>query len=132
MYDAIEIGLNWKGSLENLSSVVLAKCSHLAADGKLKTHTGKERCELLVENVIADNTLGKLAWAKRCSSGKTEDVLVKRPTSQAHAKQEAVIQWLVNKALSKNGLGDHCPKIFDVFSLSSNLFKNASMSYSSI
>jgi serine/threonine protein kinase len=130
MYDAIEIGLNWKGSLENLSSVVLAKCSHLAADGKLKTHTGKERCELLVENVIADNTLGKLAWAKRSSSGKTEDVLVKRPTSQAHAKQEAVIQWLVNKALSKNGLGDHCPKIFDIFSLSSNLWFSIEPIYS--
>jgi hypothetical protein len=111
MYDAIEIGLNWKGSLEALSSVAYAKCAFLTADGKLKGHTGKERCELNVENVVADNTLGKLAWAKRSCSSSVEDVLVKRPSSQQHTKQEAIIQWLVNKSLSKNGLGAHCPKI---------------------
>lgn len=130
MYDAIEIGLNWKGSLETLSTVAHAKCSFLTADGKLKGHTGKERCELIVENVVADNTLGKLAWAKRTSSTSVEDVLVKRPSSQHHTKQEAIIQWLVNKSLSKNGLGAHCPKIYDVFSMSSSLWFSIEPVYS--
>ena len=130
MYDAIEIGLNWKGSLETLSSVVHAKCSFLAADGKLKAHTGKERSELIVENVVADNTLGKLAWAKRSCLSTIEDVLIKRPSSQQHTKQEAVIQWLVNKSLSKNGLGAHCPKIYDVFSMSSSLWFSIEPVYS--
>jgi serine/threonine protein kinase len=130
MYDAIEIGLNWKGSLETLSSVAHAKCSFLTADGKLKGHTGKERCELIIENVVADNTLGKLAWAKRSSSTTIEDVLVKRPSSQHHTKQEAIIQWLVNKSLSKNGLGAHCPKIYDVFSMSSSLWFSIEPVYS--
>jgi len=130
MYDAIEIGLNWKGSLETLSTVAYAKCSFLTADGKLKAHTGKERCELIVENVVADNTLGKLAWAKRSCSSTIEDVLVKRPSSQQHTKQEAVIQWLVNKSLSKNGLGAHCPKIYDVFSMSSSLWFSIEPVYS--
>ena len=130
MYDATEIGLNWKGSLETLSSVAHAKCSFLTADGKLKGHTGKERCELIVENVVADNTLGKLAWAKRTSSSIIEDVLVKRPSSQQHTKQEAIIQWLVNNSLSKNGLGAHCPKIYDVFSMSSSLWFSIEPVYS--
>ena len=130
MYDAIEIGLNWKGSLETLSSVAHAKCAFLTADGKLKAHTGKERCELIVENVVADNTLGKLAWAKRSHSSIIEDVLVKRPSSQQHTKQEAIIQWLVNKYLSKNGLGAHCPKIYDVFSMSSSLWFSIEPVYS--
>lgn len=130
MYDAIEIGLNWKGSLETLSSVAHAKCSFLTAHGKLKGHTGKERCELIVENVVADNTLGKLAWAKRTCSTTIEDVLIKRPSSQQHTKQEAVIQWLVNKSLSKNGLGAHCPKIYDVFSMSSSLWFSIEPVYS--
>jgi len=130
MYDATEIGLNWKGSLETLSSVAHAKCSFLTADGKLKGHTGKQRCELIVENVVADNTLGKLAWAKRTSSSIIEDVLVKRPSSQQHTKQEAIIQWLVNKSLSKNGLGAHCPKIYDVFSMSSSLWFSIEPVYS--
>ena len=130
MYDAIEIGLNWKGSLETLSSVVHAKCSFLTADGKLKGHTGKERCELIVEDVVADNTLGKLAWAKRSCSSTIEDVLVKKPSSQQHTKQEAIIQWLVNKSLSKNGLGDHCPKVYDIFSMSSHLWFSMEPVYS--
>jgi len=115
MYDASEIGLNWKGSLETLSSAVNAKCSFLTADNKLKDHTGKERCSLLVESVIADNTMGKLAWANRSNL----DVLVKKPSSQQHTKQEAVIQWLVNKSLSKHGLGQHCPKVYDIFTMQS-------------
>jgi serine/threonine protein kinase len=79
---------------------------------------------------VADNTLGKLAWAKRSCSSTIEDVLVKRPSSQNHTKQEAVIQWLVNKALSKNGLGGHCPRVYDVFSLSSNLWFSMEPVYS--
>ncbi|NDB85848.1 MAG: hypothetical protein EB127_24585 [Alphaproteobacteria bacterium] len=130
MYDAIEIGLNWKGSLETLSTVVHAKCSILTAKGKLNAHTGKERCEIIIENVIADNTLGKLAWAKRSYLHTIEDILVKRPISQEHAKQEAVIQWLVNKSLSKNGLGDHCPKVYDIFSWSSSLWFSIEPVYS--
>jgi serine/threonine protein kinase len=130
MYDAIEIGLNWKGSLETLSTVVHAKCSFLTADGKLKGHTGKERCELMVENVVADNTLGKLAWAKRSCLTVVEDVLVKRPNSQSHAKQEAIIQWLVHKSLSKNGLGGHCPKVHDIFSMSSSIWFSMEPVYS--
>ena len=130
MYDAIEIGLNWKGSLETLSSVVHAKCSYLTADGKLKGHTGKKRCDLIVENVIADNTLGKLAWAKRSCSSTMSDVLIKKPSSQNHAKQEAVIQWLVNKSLSENGLGDHCPKVYDIFSMASSLWFSMEPVYS--
>jgi serine/threonine protein kinase len=130
MYDAIEIGLNWKGSLETLSSVINAKCSFLTPDAKLKGHTGNERCELIVDNVVADNTLGKLAWAKRSCSDKIEDVLVKRPSSQHHAKQEAIIQWLVNKSLSKNGLGDHCPRVYDIFSMSSSLWFSMEPVYS--
>lgn len=130
MYDAIEIGLKWKGSLETLSSVVNAKCSLLAANGKLNDHTGKERCELIVENVVADNTLGKLAWAKRSCSTVIEDVLVKKPSSQQHTKQEAIIQWLVHRSLSKNGLGIHCPKVFDVFSMSDDLWFSIQPIYS--
>jgi serine/threonine protein kinase len=130
MYDAIEIGLNWKGSLETLSTVAHAKCSFLTPDGKLKGHTGKERGELIIENVVADNTLGKLAWAKRTCSTGIEDVLVKKPCSQHHTKQEAIIQWLVNKSLSKNGLGAHCPKIYDVFSISSSLWFSIEPVYS--
>jgi serine/threonine protein kinase len=130
MYDAIEIGLNWKGSLTSLSSVIYSKCSFLTADNKMKCHTGKERCGLLIENVIADNTLGKLAWAKRSYSNVVEDVLVKKPPSQQHTKQEAVIQWLVNKSLSKHNLGGHCPKVYDIFSMSSNLWFSIEPIYS--
>lgn len=118
MYDASEIGLLWKGSLSTLSTVPQSKCAFLVSDGKLKDHTGKNRCHLNVEETIADNTLGKLAWAKRS----TIDVLVKRPISQVHAKQEAVIQWLVNKSLSSYSLGDHCPKVFDIFMMSDSIW----------
>ena len=96
VFDASEIGLDWRGSLQNLASVPQSKCSLASSDGRLKDHTGKYRCELIVEETIADNTLGKLVWAKRRSQNSEEyvDHLVKRPVSQAHAKQEAVIQWL--------------------------------------
>jgi len=118
MYDASEIGLNWKGSLETLSTVPQSKCAISTSDGNLKDYTGKFRCTLNVEETIADNTLGKLAWAKRSKV----DVLVKRPISQIHGKQEAVIQWLVNKSLTEYNLGEHCPRVFDVFVLSNTIW----------
>jgi len=130
MYNANEIGLQWRGSLETLSTALHAKCSFSTIDGKLKDHTGIERCELLVEDVIADNTLGKLAWAKRSFSGTKRDVLVKKPSSQQHAKQEAIIQWLVNKSLSKNDLGTHCPRIYDIFSMNSHTWFSMEPVYS--
>lgn len=118
MYDAREIGLQWEGSLQTLSQVSGAKCAFSTVDGRLKEHTGQQRCHLKVEDTIADNTLGKLAWAKRDSV----DYLVKRPISQGHAKQEAVIQWLVNKSLAQHGLGIHCPRILDVFTMGDNVW----------
>jgi len=126
MYDAREIGLNWKGSLESLFSVPGARCSSLTSDNKLKDHTGKDRCILVVEETLADHTFGKLVWATRSSA----DVLVKIPISQGHAKQEAVIQWLVQKTLSANGLGDHCPKVYDIFSFSNKLWFSMEPVYS--
>ena len=120
MYDASEIGLDWSGTLENLSSVSQARCAFATADGRLKEFTGNHRCFLIVEDVIADNTMGKLAWAKRYIKRGDEyvDYLVKRPVLQKHSKQEAVIQWLVNKSLSLHNLGDHCPTILDIFIMS--------------
>lgn len=116
MYDASEIGLDWKGSsLEDLSTVPQASCAFATPDGKLKDHTGRDRCDFILEETIADNTLGKLVWAKRRTDKGYTDYLVKRPTSQQHTKQEAVIQWLCSRSLSKNKLGDHCPEVFDIF-----------------
>jgi serine/threonine protein kinase len=118
IYDASEIGLQWKGSLETLSSVPRARCLILE-NGFLKDSTGI-RCQVILEETIADNTLGKLQWIKRSFGiGTTfKDLLVKKPVSQQHTKQEAVIQWLVNKTLSNHALGDHCPRIYDIFSYS--------------
>jgi serine/threonine protein kinase len=120
MFDASEIGLDWSGTLETLSRVSQSKCSFATIDGRLKQYTGEHRCYLIVEDVIADNTMGKLAWAKRANhKGDIYiDYLVKRPVLQQHSKQEAVIQWLVNKSLSNNGLGEHCPKVHDIFTMS--------------
>ena len=131
MYDASEIGLNWKGSLETLSTVVNASCAYATPDNRLKEHTGRERCEFILEETIADNTFGKLVWAKRCPTGtkRFEDYLVKKPISQAHTKQEAVIQWLCNKSLIQYSLGDHCPRVFDIFSRSSGLWFSMSPIY---
>lgn len=126
MYDAREIGLNWKGSLENLFSVPGARCSSMTSENKLKDHTGKHRCDLVVEETLADHTFGKLVWAKRSS----KDVLVKMPISQQHAKQEAVIQWLVQKSLNTHGLGDHCPRIYDIFSMSNQIWFSMEPVYS--
>jgi len=118
MYNAREIGLQWEGSLQTLSQVSGAKCAFSTVDGRLKEHTGQERCRLIVEDTIADNTMGKLAWAKR----DTVDHLVKRPVSQHNAKQEAVIQWLVNKSLCQYDLGLHCPRILDVFTMPTGIW----------
>ena len=118
MYDAREIGLQWEGSLQTLSKVTSAKCAFSTVGGRLKEHTGQERCRLIVEDTIADNTLGKLAWAKRDAV----DHLVKRPVSQYNAKQEAVIQWLAHKILSQYDLGIHCPPILDVFTMPTGIW----------
>ena len=116
MYNLNEIGLEWKGTLESLSSIPNAKCAILHDNNIMHDSKGKERCRMIIEETVADNTLGKLAWAKRISGESAVDLLVKKPISQKHTKQEAVIQWLVNKSLSDNGLGIHCPRVLDVFS----------------
>ena len=126
MFDAHEIGLDWIGTLETLSTVPQVRCAQYKDSGHLKEHTGKERCSLLLEETVADNTLGKLVWAKRSGT----DVLVKRPRSQKHCKQEAVIQWLVNKSLTSHNLGHHCPRVYDVFSKSKDLWFSMEPVYS--
>ena len=126
MFNSNEIGLDWKGSLETLSTIPSARCVILE-NGSLKDTKGTERCKLTLEETIADNTLGKLVWAKRNS---TIDLLVKKPISQKHAKQEAVIQWLVNKALSDHGLGEHSPKVIDIFSFHGSIWFSMEPIYS--
>jgi serine/threonine protein kinase len=116
MYDASEIGLDWRGSLQTLSSAPQSKCSFVAHDGYLKDYTGKNRCKLILEDVVADNTLGKLMWAKRSiENNEFIDCLVKKPVAQNNTKQEAVIQWLCHKSLVDHGLGNHCPRVHDIF-----------------
>lgn len=122
MYDASEIGLNWRGSLEDLSKIPQAKCAFATPDGRLKEYTGRDRCDFILEETIADNTFGKLVWAKRRISGPYEDFLIKKPSSQPHTKQEAVIQWLCNKSLKQYGLGIHCPEVFDIFNRGASLW----------
>ena len=129
MYDASEIGLDWKGSLETLTSVPKANCAFATPDGRLKEHTGRDRCDFILEETIADKTFGKLVWAKRRVKGPYVDFLVKKPASQAHAKQEAVIQWLCNTSLSSVGLGDHCPQVFDIFTRSKGYWFSMSPVY---
>lgn len=130
MFNSNEIGLHWKGSLENLSTVLRAKCAVLDSTGSLKDINGKERCKMIIEETVADNTLGKLVWVKHSIGSITTDLLVKKPISQKHAKQEAVIQWLVNKSLSENGLGEHCPKVIDIFSFSGSIWFSMEPIYS--
>jgi len=120
MYDASEIGLNWRGSLESLSTIPQAKCAFTTPDGRLKEYTGRDRCDFILEETIADNTFGKLVWGKRRVNKEYVDVLVKRPSSQSHTKQEAVIQWLCNTSLTQYNLGCHCPQVFDIFSRGSS------------
>lgn len=130
MYDASEIGLNWKGSLESLSTVPQAKCAFTTPDGRLKEYTGRDRCDFILEETIADRTFGKLVWGKRRVNTVYEDVLVKKPSSQPHTKQEAVIQWLCNKSLTQYTLGSHCPQVFDVFNRGSTVWFSMSPIYS--
>lgn len=124
MYDANEIGLDWKGSLESLSSVPQSKCAYTTVDWRLKDHTGTLICYLVVEETIVDNTSGKLVWAKRRlhKENNYTDYIVKRPVSQKHCKQEAVIQWLCSKSLSQWNLGNHCSRVADVFTMSKSLW----------
>jgi len=129
MFNSNEIGLDWKGSLETLSTIPSAKCVILE-NGSLKDTKGTERCRLTLEETIADNTLGKLVWAKRYIGSTITDLLVKKPISQKHAKQEAVIQWLVNKALSDHGLGEHSPKVMDIFSFHGSIWFSMEPIYS--
>lgn len=129
-YDASEIGIRWKGSLESLSTVSKARCVYLDVDGFLKDHTGMNRCKILLEETIADSTLGKLMWIKRFSGMSQKDLLLKKPISQAHSKQEAVIQWLVSKTLTSHSLGSHCPRVFDVFSYMDNTWFSMEPVYS--
>ena len=129
MYDASEIGLDWRGSLQTLTTVAKAKCAFATPDGRLKEHTGRDRCDFILEETIADKTFGKLVWGKRRIAGPYVDYLVKKPVSQAHTKQEAVIQWLCNKSLSQYGLGSHCPQVFDIFTRSSAFWFSMSPIY---
>uniref|UniRef100_A0A6C0AMI4 Protein kinase domain-containing protein n=1 Tax=viral metagenome TaxID=1070528 RepID=A0A6C0AMI4_9ZZZZ len=130
MFNSNEIGLDWKGSLETLSTIPRSKSSILDETGSLKDSSGKERCKMILEETVADNTLGKLVWVKRFIRDSSVDLLVKKPVSQKHAKQEAVIQWLVNKSLSENGLGEHCPKVIDIFSFSGSTWFSMEPIYS--
>jgi serine/threonine protein kinase len=118
MFDASEIGLDWKGTLESLRSVPQSKCAYSTADGYLKEHTGKIRCAFVIENTIVDNTFGKLVWVTR----QDKKYIGKHPISQAHTKQEAVIQWLCHTSLAQQGLGAHCPRVLDLFSTSTGFW----------
>jgi serine/threonine protein kinase len=117
MFDAIEICLSWRGTLDTLSTVPQSKCGYIDDKGILRDNTGKLRSILHIEETIVDSTLGKLVWAKRLIADSTnyKDVLVKKPSSQRHSKQEAVIQWLCYKALLISDLASHCPEVYDIF-----------------
>jgi serine/threonine protein kinase len=117
MFDASEIGLAWRGTLDTLSSVPQSTCATVHDDNRMKDHTGKLRAMIQIEETLIDSTLGKLVWAKRVSLDDLvlKDVFVKKPSSQRHSKQEAVIQWLCHKALASAGLASHCPAVYDIF-----------------
>ena len=123
MFDASEIGLTWRGTLDTLSTVPQSKCAAVDDNGLMRDHTGKLRSILQIEETVVDSTFGKLVWAKKYSDTITrtyKDVLVKKPSSQRHTKQEAVIQWLCHKALAAADLSAHCPAVYDLFT-----YKNA-------
>jgi serine/threonine protein kinase len=114
MYDASEIGLDWKGELPSLRSASLAPCAYSTATGELRgPGNAGVRCSLNIDMANDELLYGRLWWATRTVNGKQTDVLVKHSTK--HMKEEALMQWLATKALSAVGLGDHCPKVFDVF-----------------
>lgn len=117
MFDALEIGLDWKGTLQTLSSVPGSKCSVLV-DKTLKNPDASIRATLTLEETVLDSPMGKLVWGKR----NTTDLLLKRPSSQQHAKQEAVIQWLCNKTLKEYSMDTHCPEVFDLFKAPSGIW----------
>ena len=117
MFNALEIGLDWKGTLEALSSVPGAKCSVLV-DKTLKNPDASIRATLSLEETVLDSPMGKLVWGKR----NTTDLLLKRPSSQQHAKQEAIIQWLCNKTLKEYSMESHCPEVFDLFKSPSGIW----------
>jgi len=117
MFDASEIGLDWKGTLETLSSVPGSRCSVLV-DRTLLNPDGSPRASLSLEETVIDSTMGKLVWGKRNGT----DYLLKRPSSQQHAKQEAIIQWLCNKILREYSMEAHCPQVFDLFKAPSGIW----------
>lgn len=117
MYDALEIGLDWKGTLQTLSSVPGSKCSILI-ETLLVNPDSSKRAILTLEETVLDSPMGKLVWGKRDGT----DYLMKRPSSQRHAKQEAVIQWLCNKTLKEYSMEAHCPQVFDIFKTSSGIW----------
>ena len=123
MFDASEIGLDWKGNLNELYKVPQSRTAFATIDGRLKDHTGSStRCYMLIEDTIIDTSMGKLVWARRKMqlNHKYKDFLVKCPISQKHSKQEAIIQWLVHKSLSSYNLGNHCPNVIDIFTRSNS------------
>jgi serine/threonine protein kinase len=124
MYDASEIGLDWRGTLDMMSSVPNSKCSLVKPNNHLEDYTGRLRAVLKMEETVVDSTMGKLVWAKRLTSQDNHyrDCLVKKTTSQAHSKQEAVIQWLCYKTLSALNWSEHCPPVFDVFVYSKSIW----------
>lgn len=124
MYDANEIGLDWRGTLDMMSSVRNSKCSIVKPNNHLEDYTGRLRAILKMEETIVDSTMGKLIWAKRLSytDSNYRDCLVKKSTSQAHAKQEAVIQWLCYKTLSSLGWSEHCPPVYDLFTYNHSIW----------
>lgn len=118
MYDANEIGLDWQGNLESLASVSQAKCSSMDSAGRIKGPTGTAlRAIMEIDETLIDSTMGKLSWGRRVAvnTNIAKDYLVKRPSSQRHSKQEAIIQWLCHKSLFDVGLAAHCPNVIDIF-----------------
>jgi serine/threonine protein kinase len=112
MYDAREIGLEWQGTLQTLSGVTTAACCMETIDHRLRTPSKTIRCSLLIDEAVVPELKGRLKWARRIDEGRATDVLVKR---SKQTKEEAVMQWLCQKTLAEVNLGQHCPKVFDVF-----------------
>lgn len=117
MYDGSEIGIDWRGSLEQLSGILSAKISVATAGGELRAPNGSTRCRLLVEPEFVPGSDDKLMWAVREG---TKDVCVKR--SKKYTREEAVMQWLAHKSLRAYKLEDHCPNVLDVFSMKGSVW----------
>ena len=110
MIDASEVGVEWVGTLHSLSSILSAPCASLAADGQMIQTSGTPRCHLDIEHEIVLGSFGKLVWGKR---DKKYDVILKR--AEKHPREEAIIQWLAHRTLNSVGLGEHTPKVLDIF-----------------